>query len=1331
MCALALILIAGGLVCAEEFAISAESLSEDELAINSLSVSCGGIGTVPLSAAAALTSSGLSPDEFAIETAFTIENAQTDKNMGVYNGQEIQITYSATNVYPKISDRWIVWEEWVNGRSQVGTYSLDSDSFSSLLSSNYPRASPDTTGEYIAYQQAGSASSSSTSTNIYVYDSINHSEQAVAPYAANQYNPAISGRYVVWQDWRSGVSNIYLADLKSGSIMPISSNRAEQLSPAISGTYVVWEDWRNGNADIYLYDITTGTERQLTKGSANEQKPRISGNIVVWQDNRAGPSSIYALSLDNMVEVQISFHEGTQVNPDISGGLVVWEERVNSIGTIYLLDLMENHIYKITDSEYDCKNPSIYGTNIVWEDYRSASPNIYMFRVGGSDYPSTPAYRFYGTAYLGSSEAPVGTTIEAVIDGVVRGSFTVVGVGLIGNAQGPYLEVPIFDQDYGKIIQFYVNQYLADQTVPVATPGISQIRLNAISSGTPPVGTYTLQGTAYIDGQPAPRGTILTAYVGSSERATTTVYGNGQYSSFVVPVYTQDMGTPLSFSAVYGQRISKSTTQISIGERVNLPYDIFCTESSTPSMHTPVFSGTVLIDSVPAPVGSVISAFVGDVVRAHAKVSSAGQYTNLAVPVTGNDVGKRITFYITYSTKSYQADQYVTVGDSGTTGGTGGDQIVMMSLSTEKDGAAVVLEQTTASENEFSAESLTLVDPSYSVQAPSYVRLDLTVSTGTGGGTGSTMANSYLFYGFAQLDGTLLPSGTVISAYVNKELRGTATTQTLGQYTNLRVPITQADYGKIIYFTAAYGGQNYQASQQITIGSRGSIFSGIGQNGPINGPVIGLSMDTASKYFSLSGQNSATALSLDSTGAYAKVDLTFTKAQQQVGTYQFHGTATIDGVFAPAGTQITAKIANEVRTQTTLQTAGNYNTIDVPIYSGDYGKTISFYATYGATTYEATQFVTLDEVTTSVTQQLDLNFITLASSTYRFYGAARIDGTSIPTHTTIYATVDNEVRGSFTVTQAGQYGSASGMKLDATVYQSDVGKYISFKTASGAEATQTQLISGGLTVRKDLTFRTVPLQAADFEGTPVSGISPLAVSFKDKSSSTPHEWYWEFGDGTVSTEKNPSYTYMEPGQYTVRLTVGYPNNGPIRQETKYNYITVQKGSDAEASISLSPGWNFVSTPKTLADNWNTAEKLFGSLPVAGHSVFSFNPTMNQWISLTAKSVFKPFEPVWIYSEHTAAIPLHFAPDAMQIPPTRKLTKGWNTIGITSVSQISAHNALLSIKDDWVYVIGYDATTQRYEQTIMNVPESQNSILVPGKGYWIYMSAEGELAGTGV
>jgi len=581
MCALALIFITGGFVYAEEFAISAMDPSEDELAINSFSTSDRGMETVQLSAAAALLSSNLAPDDFAMASAFTIESVQASGNIGTYGGQETQISYSAINVFPKISDRYIVWEEWTNGRSDVRTYSLDMVPMLSLLPSNYPRAAPDTAGDYLVYEQAGSASSSSRNTNVMVYDSIAQTEKAIAQFAANQHKPAVSGNYAVWHDWRSGVPNIYFSDLTTGVVNAISPSHTDQFHPAISGTRIVWEDWRNGNADIYMYDIATGIERQLTSGKGNEIKPKISGNIIVWQDDREISSSIYALTLDNMVEARISFEEGSQVNPDISGGLVVWEHRVNSRGSIHMLDLMQSRMYRITDPQHDSKNPSIYGTNIVWEDYRSGSPNIYMFQATGLESPLS-SYRLYGTVQFDGTEAPPGTIVEAVIDGSVRGSFTVIASGLLGNAYGPYLEIPIFRHDYGKTIQFYVNQYLAAQTIPVATPGMSQISLNAINTGNPPVGTYTLQGTLFIDGQPAPQGTVLTAYVGSRQRATTTVFGNGQYHSFVVPVYQPDMGNTITFSAVYGQQISQSTTQIRIGERVNLPFDY--TESKEISM---------------------------------------------------------------------------------------------------------------------------------------------------------------------------------------------------------------------------------------------------------------------------------------------------------------------------------------------------------------------------------------------------------------------------------------------------------------------------------------------------------------------------------------------------------------------------------------------------------------------------------------------------------------------------------------------------------------------------------------------------------------------------
>ena len=45
----------------------------------------------------------------------------------------------------------------------------------------------------------------------------------------------------------------------------------------------------------------------------------------------------------------------------------------------------------------------------------------------------------------------------------------------------------------------------------------------------------------------------------------------------------------------------------------------------------------------------------------------------------------------------------------------------------------------------------------------------------------------------------------------------------------------------------------------------------------------------------------------------------------------------------------------------------------------------------------------------------------------------------------------------------------------------------------------------------------------------------MTVSFIDLSSGNPFYFYWQFGDGFTSTEKNPVHTYEVPGVYTVIL----------------------------------------------------------------------------------------------------------------------------------------------------------------------------------------------------
>ncbi|MRR58855.1 MAG: PKD domain-containing protein, partial [Deltaproteobacteria bacterium] len=77
---------------------------------------------------------------------------------------------------------------------------------------------------------------------------------------------------------------------------------------------------------------------------------------------------------------------------------------------------------------------------------------------------------------------------------------------------------------------------------------------------------------------------------------------------------------------------------------------------------------------------------------------------------------------------------------------------------------------------------------------------------------------------------------------------------------------------------------------------------------------------------------------------------------------------------------------------------------------------------------------------------------------------------------------------------------------------------------------------------------------ARFTATPVSGIAPLSVQFTDQSRGDVAFWWWDFGDGTTSTDRNPVHTYTTGGTYSITLVV--VNQLKSDSETKQGYITV-------------------------------------------------------------------------------------------------------------------------------------------------------------------------------
>ncbi|HPD33835.1 MAG TPA: T9SS type A sorting domain-containing protein, partial [Candidatus Kapabacteria bacterium] len=68
---------------------------------------------------------------------------------------------------------------------------------------------------------------------------------------------------------------------------------------------------------------------------------------------------------------------------------------------------------------------------------------------------------------------------------------------------------------------------------------------------------------------------------------------------------------------------------------------------------------------------------------------------------------------------------------------------------------------------------------------------------------------------------------------------------------------------------------------------------------------------------------------------------------------------------------------------------------------------------------------------------------------------------------------------------------------------------------------------------------------------------------------------WEFGDGKMSPQQNPTHLYTVPGKYTVKLTVGYDD--VFLTETKSDFITVESSTGVnEEILSLNNGLSLYS-----------------------------------------------------------------------------------------------------------------------------------------------------------
>ncbi len=139
--------------------------------------------------------------------------------------------------------------------------------------------------------------------------------------------------------------------------------------------------------------------------------------------------------------------------------------------------------------------------------------------------------------------------------------------------------------------------------------------------------------------------------------------------------------------------------------------------------------------------------------------------------------------------------------------------------------------------------------------------------------------------------------------------------------------------------------------------------------------------------------------------------------------------------------------------------------------------------------------------------------------------------------------------------------------------------------------------NGSDSVSKEAYINVVSQPNVNFTSDKTLGCAPDKIQFKDATPTEPGtsntSWAWDFGDGTQSTDQNPSHNYTSPDKFTVTLKVTN-SAGCSKVVSKANSIVINPGintafNNSDAAVCNPPAnINFTNNstgPGTLSYNW--------------------------------------------------------------------------------------------------------------------------------------------------
>ncbi|HEX9991283.1 MAG TPA: hypothetical protein VGE45_22705 [Chloroflexia bacterium] len=162
----------------------------------------------------------------------------------------------------------------------------------------------------------------------------------------NQFNPAISGPVVVWEDEQSSCDgcgrDIMGKDLANGVVYQVATGPNDQLYPAISGKSVAWLENGEKESKLLVKELDSNSKVVEVRSVGYEQGidvlwPRISDRFLIWAEQRYDPlvtnsRSIHIQSYNrsdgrvtSIAQYTVSSSMGGRVEYALDGSTLAWE----------------------------------------------------------------------------------------------------------------------------------------------------------------------------------------------------------------------------------------------------------------------------------------------------------------------------------------------------------------------------------------------------------------------------------------------------------------------------------------------------------------------------------------------------------------------------------------------------------------------------------------------------------------------------------------------------------------------------------------------------------------------------------------------------------------------------------------------------------------------------------------------------------------------------------------------------------------------------------------------------------------------------------------------